>query len=275
MYKRITAIFLTVLLMPRLLCVCIMRLSASVFSVFSFPVYPFAVLFLFALLIKGHLRTVLCICFAFTLFYMKGFPNAPYPLYADPTKSDIEDLCTVLNKIVETVDRTELPLSEILRISGEIMDTAPPKEAKRKEFLNAAGISGIYIPFTGEAFVNPDEAQFLLPFTAVHELCHRLGFSDEGQANIHAFIKCMLSGNDAFVYSACVYALNYANAYLNEYEKSIPEKPGEDAQIASDMPIPIPDSPDSFFGNYSDIVRGLVSLMKDGFFYPITSQGVI
>jgi hypothetical protein len=76
-----------------------------------------------------------------------------------------------------------------------------PKAVTDWPLMSYAGISGIYIPFTGEANVNPSTPQACLPFTLAHEVAHRLGVAPEDEANFSAFLSCISNPDKAYVYS--------------------------------------------------------------------------
>ena len=56
--------------------------------------------------------------------------------------------------------------------------------------LALLGISGIFIPFTGEANVNTTLPEWTLPFVAAHEVAHQRGFAREDEANYLAYAAC-------------------------------------------------------------------------------------
>ena len=76
------------------------------------------------------------------------------------------------------------------------------------------------MPFTAEALVNPDLPVEALPFTALHELTHRLGIADEAQANLLAF-KISVSSEGALADSARLWTLRYAMARMRECDASL------------------------------------------------------
>ena len=79
--------------------------------------------------------------------------------------------------------------------------------------MDAARVSGLFVPLTGEALVDAGTPASLLPFTAVHELTHLAGIADEGAANIEAWRRCMAAGG-AFADSARLWTLRYAMGML-------------------------------------------------------------
>ncbi len=69
-------------------------------------------------------------------------------------------------------------------------------------------ISGVYTMFTGEANVNVNYPDYILPYTAAHELTHQRGIARENEANFVAFLVCIESDDPYIRYSG----------YLNMYE---------------------------------------------------------
>lgn len=69
-------------------------------------------------------------------------------------------------------------------------------------------ISGVYTMFTGEANINVNYPDYVIPYTAAHELAHQRGIARENEANFVAFLVCMESDDPYIRYSG----------YLNMYE---------------------------------------------------------
>lgn len=82
------------------------------------------------------------------------------------------------------------------------------KQIALSEPMTYTHISGVYSFFTGEANLNVNYPDFILPYTAAHEMAHQRGIAREDEANFVAFLVCDAS-EDSFVrYSA----------YLNMFE---------------------------------------------------------
>ena len=76
------------------------------------------------------------------------------------------------------------------------------------------GFTGIFVPFTAEANVNPETSTASLPFTMCHELAHSKTVAREDEANFCAFLACLENSDPAFQYSAWYSAFSYAYASL-------------------------------------------------------------
>ncbi len=74
-------------------------------------------------------------------------------------------------------------------------------------------ISGMYMPFTGEANVNTNYPDYVVAFTIAHEKAHQRGVASEDEANFMAFLACMASGDNYLKYSAMMNMYDY---YLDE-----------------------------------------------------------
>ena len=82
------------------------------------------------------------------------------------------------------------------------------KEVMLSEPMTYTHISGVYTFFTGEANLNVNFPDYILPYTAAHEFAHQRGIAREDEANFVAFLVCMESDDHYIRYSA----------YLNVYE---------------------------------------------------------
>ncbi|MDK9710560.1 DUF3810 domain-containing protein [Acidaminobacter sp.] len=93
----------------------------------------------------------------------------------------------------------------------------PPKSVWLSEAMLYTGITGIFMPFTGEANVNSRVPDLLLPANAMHEKAHQMGIAREDEANYAAYLACMSHPDADFQYSGTVLALIHAtNALYRE-----------------------------------------------------------
>ncbi|ADY54657.1 hypothetical protein Sgly_0290 [Syntrophobotulus glycolicus DSM 8271] len=82
--------------------------------------------------------------------------------------------------------------------------------------LSFMGITGIYFPFTGEANVNIDIPDMMIPSTICHEMAHQRGFAREEEANYIAYLTCQDQQDQKFKYSGVLLALIYSMNALDE-----------------------------------------------------------
>jgi len=86
---------------------------------------------------------------------------------------------------------------------------APAKPLNAWKLMSRFGIAGIYIPFTGEAIVNPDTPAPGIMFHMAHEMAHRLGVAPEDEANFIAYLACRENPDRRAKYSAYFMAYRY------------------------------------------------------------------
>ena len=86
-------------------------------------------------------------------------------------------------------------------VAGEAV---PAKRVLLSPVMAYLGISGIYVPFTGEANVNTTLPEWALPFVAAHEIAHQRGFAREDEANYLAYAACARHPDPTARYSAAL-----------------------------------------------------------------------
>lgn len=82
------------------------------------------------------------------------------------------------------------------------------------------GISGIYMPFTGESSIDAALHPLEKPFTMAHELAHGYGWTEEATANFVAYLTCINSANAYTRYSGYI---NYYRYVASNYRRINPE----------------------------------------------------
>jgi hypothetical protein len=115
-----------------------------------------------------------------------------------------------------------------------------PKKILLSEKMSYTGITGIYMPYTGEANVNVNMTDYMLPCTAAHEMAHQRGFAREDEANYIAYIACTMHPDVDFQYSgvmlAVVYSMNaLAESDMNMYKQlAVKYSPGVRKDLVND-----------------------------------------
>lgn len=128
-----------------------------------------------------------------------------------------DSLICRLNFLAEKID--SLPLqkaNETIAIEYKKFDSNFVLKAKPSLLGNGLayfGIEGYFNPLTGEAQVNKNLPNFMLPFVVAHEMAHQTGISAEDDANLMAYIRSVQSKNVSFQYSA------YFNIWLYTHRK--------------------------------------------------------
>ena len=87
--------------------------------------------------------------------------------------------------------------------------TLPVKQLGWADMYTSMGITGVTFGLTGEAAVNPQIPDVLLPFTMCHEMAHRMCIASERDANFAAFLACSVHPDIEFEYSAYFMAFRY------------------------------------------------------------------
>ncbi len=96
-----------------------------------------------------------------------------------------------------------------------------PKLIALSPVMTYTHVSGVYSFFTGEANINFNYPQYILPFTLAHEMSHQMGIAREDEANFTAFLVCLNSENAYVRYSGLLNVLEYVMAALNTADKAI------------------------------------------------------
>ena len=136
------------------------------------------------------------------------------PAFPAPSQEAVTRLCESLAGQLNRTGRQEASLASILTSAQAAMNSPfPPKAARYPEWMRLLRLSGLYLPLTGEAMVDPTRSAASLPFTAAHELVHARAVADECAANILAYEACVAYGGVP-AYSARLWALKYAAGYL-------------------------------------------------------------
>ncbi|MBL8193337.1 MAG: DUF3810 domain-containing protein [Blastocatellia bacterium] len=104
----------------------------------------------------------------------------------------------------------------------------PAKAVYLSTFMSRFGISGIFIPLTGEPNVNVAQVDCSIPFTLAHEKAHQRGFALEDEANFLALLICIKSEDSYSRYSgylmATIHLLNTLYLVAPEHYQNTIEK---------------------------------------------------
>ncbi|MGB0424016.1 MAG: DUF3810 family protein [Flavobacteriales bacterium] len=125
-------------------------------------------------------------------------------------KSDI----TRIDECINTFFGNEFP---------EYQHQATIKTVSKKGWLRSLGISGIYFPYTLQGHVDASYTRHQLIFTCAHELSHAHGITDEGEANLIAYLSLVNSPNEEFQFAAEFTLLRYI-AQSEEVMLTLPQE---------------------------------------------------
>ncbi|MCD7858790.1 MAG: DUF3810 domain-containing protein [Firmicutes bacterium] len=87
--------------------------------------------------------------------------------------------------------------------------TLPVKQLGWTELYESMGITGVTMPLTGEAAVDPNIPAVSLPFTMCHEMAHRMCIAYERDANFAGFLACSVHSDPYIQYSGYFMAFRY------------------------------------------------------------------
>jgi hypothetical protein len=87
-----------------------------------------------------------------------------------------------------------------------------PKPLALSRLASWAGVTGFYIPFTGEVTFNPDIPPVEVPMAIAHHKAHQRGYAREDEANFIGYIVCINSTDPYIRYSGYVYGLKVLDA---------------------------------------------------------------
>nr|WP_051541162.1 DUF3810 family protein [Caldalkalibacillus mannanilyticus] len=90
---------------------------------------------------------------------------------------------------------------------------------KLSKVMSYQGIGGIYFPFTGEANVNILRPEYMLPFTATHEMAHQRGFAREDEANFVGYLAATMHPDYDFQYSGVMVILQTFMYIFEEHDQ--------------------------------------------------------
>lgn len=92
--------------------------------------------------------------------------------------------------------------------------TVPVKKLGWADMYTSMGITGMTMPLTGEAAVNPQIPDVTIPFVMCHEMAHRMCISLERDANLAAFLATDAHSDAVFRYSGYYMAFRYCYSAL-------------------------------------------------------------
>lgn len=84
--------------------------------------------------------------------------------------------------------------------------TAPVKKLSFNLGNTLRRDSGITVPLTGEACVNPNVPEAMLPFAMCKEISHRMSIYSQQDAQFGGFLACLYNDSPVFQYSAYLFA---------------------------------------------------------------------
>jgi len=94
----------------------------------------------------------------------------------------------------------------------------PVKQLSWAKSYTRRGVTGVTVGLTGEAGVNPQTPQVLLPFAMCREMCHQASIAVERDAAFGAYLACINNPDARFQYSGALMGYRYCLKALQALE---------------------------------------------------------
>ena len=98
---------------------------------------------------------------------------------------------------------------------------AKPKKIILSSVMTYTHVSGVYVPFTGEANINTNYPDYVVAFTMAHEKAHQRGVAGEDEANFVAFLALLASGDEYLKYASLMSMYDYFLDSIYESDKEM------------------------------------------------------
>ena len=134
----------------------------------------------------------------------------------EPTLSEFEDLAAITGDGYRRLAR-----ERSFSIFGG--DYTPVKKLGWAGIYSAMGKTGITVPLTGEAAVNPNIPDQGIPFAMAHEMAHRLCIAREDETNFSAFLACAENESIEYQYSGYFMAYRFCLTALESVDAAAAE----------------------------------------------------
>ncbi len=167
------------------------------------------------------------------------------------------DFATLSTAIDEAYDALQLPGDPGPRRPG------PVKPAVFSGLMSRLGISGIFVPFTGEPTVNTGPPDVAVAFTAAHEKAHQRAITHEGEASFAAYLALSRQRRLPYLsYAASFFAARHLLAAVRHVD---PED--RDRAWAAFGPGPRRDldALNAFWAQHRGMVRGAAQRVNDSY----------
>ena len=167
---------------------------------------------------------------------------------------DFGDLSTAID---EAYDALALPGDPGPR------SAVPVKPAVFSGLMSRLGISGIFVPFTGEPTVNTGPPDVAVAFTAAHEKAHQRAITHEGEASFAAYLALSRQRSHPYLsYAASFFAARHLLAAARHADAEERERawaafgPGPRRDL---------DALNAFWAQHRGMVRGAARRVNDSY----------
>lgn len=140
---------------------------------------------------------------------------------------------------------------------------APVKPAAFSGLMSRMGISGIFVPFTGEPTLNTGPPDVAVAFTAAHEKAHQRAITHEGEASFAAWLALSRYRREPYLnYAASFYASRHLLAAVRH---ASPEDRERAWAALGPGPRKDLDELNAFWAQYRGMVRGAARRVTDSY----------
>ena len=140
-------------------------------------------------------------------------------------------------------------------------DYTPVKKLGWAGLYTAQGKTGVTVPLTGEAAVNPDIPGYALPFAMAHEMAHRLCIARNDDADFSAFLACTESESREYQYSGYFMAYRICIAALQSVDEAAAE--AIDEGVCAELRQDLSELGKFFDDNRDEALTRLVTTVTD------------
>ncbi len=102
-----------------------------------------------------------------------------------------------------------------------VLRNLPVKPLYPKGLMLRLSAAGFYCPWAGEGYIDPALHPLQVPFTMAHEMAHVAGITDEGEANLMAWLVCRSHPQYFVRYSGELAYLRYLLRNFRQYDREV------------------------------------------------------
>ena len=151
-------------------------------------------------------------------------------------------------------------------------DYTPVKKLSWSGLYTAQGKTGVTVPLTGEAAVNPDIPDYAQPFAMAHEMAHRLCIAREDEADFAAFLSCAENESVEYQYSGYFMAYRICRDALMSVDEAAAE--AIDADVCAELRRDLEELGNFFRNNRDEDLTRLVDSVTDTYAEATADQTV-